>query len=129
MVDTLLVRFDVKHFFSIPASPVAELGSTIDDDVLTDHPFRQPGGGVMSLAQMTRPDIADASCAAKQINRAKLVRICRTNGNTRTALLHFHKREIARYFSRKELKKNFKQRTTRALNFLILYVDRRYYFI
>ena len=83
MVDTLLVRFDVKHFFNIPASPVAELGSTIDDDVLTDHPFRRPVGGVMWLAQMTRPDIADASWVAKQINRAKLVRICRTNGNAR----------------------------------------------
>ena len=63
MVDTLLVRFDVKHSFYIPASTGDELESTTDDDVVTDRPFRQPVGGMMWLARKTRPNIADASRA------------------------------------------------------------------
>ena len=46
-VDAMLVCFDVKHFFNIPAPPVAELGPTTEGDVVTDCPFRQAVGGVM----------------------------------------------------------------------------------
>ena len=46
-VDTLLACFDVKHSSNILPPPVAELGPTADDDVVTDCPFRQVLGGVM----------------------------------------------------------------------------------
>ena len=45
MVDALLARFDVKHYSSSPASPIAELGLTTD--VVTDRSFRQAVSGMM----------------------------------------------------------------------------------
>ena len=64
MVDTLLTRFDMMTCYpKIPVSPVTELGPTTDNDLVTDRPFRQAVGGVIWLAGMTRPDIADAARA------------------------------------------------------------------
>ena len=63
MVGPLLARFDVKHSSTIPVSPIAKLGPMADDDIVTDHSFRQMVGSVMWLLGMTRPDVADAARA------------------------------------------------------------------
>ena len=59
-VRTLLKRFGVIHRESTPASPTADLGPTLESDLVVDRPFRQAVGGLMWLAGMSRPDIADA---------------------------------------------------------------------
>ena len=63
MVDTLTKRFNVTAQSDTPASTVADLGPTTADDTLVECPFRQVVGGVMWLAGMTRPDIANAARA------------------------------------------------------------------
>ena len=61
--NILLAGFEVKRSSHIPASPAAKLGPTTDDYVVANRPFRQAVAGVMWLAGMTRPDIADAARA------------------------------------------------------------------
>ena len=61
MVDTLTKRFNVTAQSDTLASTVADLGPTTADDTLVECPFRQVVGGVMWLAGMTRPDIANAA--------------------------------------------------------------------
>ena len=61
MVVILLARFDVKHSFNIPTLPVARLGPTIDNGVVTDCPFRQELDSVIWQVGMMRPDIAGAA--------------------------------------------------------------------
>ena len=63
MIDTLTKSFNVTAQSDIPASTVADLGPTTADDAMVDCPFRQVVGGVMWLAGMTRPDIANAARA------------------------------------------------------------------
>ena len=63
IIETLLTRFDMKYFSSIPASDIAEIRPTTDADVVTGHPFRQTVGDVMRLASITRLLIADSARA------------------------------------------------------------------
>ena len=63
MIDTLTKRFHVTVQSDTPASTVADLGPTTADDMMVDCPFREVAGGVMWLAGMTRPDIANAARA------------------------------------------------------------------
>ena len=59
-VDALLKRFSIIARANTPTSPAAGLGQTTADDEVIDRPFRQAVGGVMWLAGMTRPDVANA---------------------------------------------------------------------
>ena len=58
--DTLLKRFDVQGFSDVPASVSAQLGPTTGADTRVKRPYRNAVGGLMWLATVTRPDIANA---------------------------------------------------------------------
>ena len=59
-IDTLTNRLNVTAQYDTPAFTVADLRPTTVDDTVVNCPFRQAVGGVMWLAGMTRPDIANA---------------------------------------------------------------------
>ena len=65
MIEIPTKRFNLTAQSDTPASTVADLGpTTADDTVVVDCPFRQQVvGGVMWLAGMTRPGIANAARA------------------------------------------------------------------
>ena len=63
MIDTLTKSFHVTTQSDTPASTVADLEPTTADDTIVDCPFGQVVGGVMWLAGMIRPDIANAAIA------------------------------------------------------------------
>ena len=63
MIDTPTKRCNVTTQLDTPASTIADLGPTTADDTMVECPFRQVVGGVMWLAGMTRPDIANAARA------------------------------------------------------------------
>ena len=63
MIDTLTKRFILTAQADTPASTVADLGPTTADDTMVEYPFKRRVGGVMWLAGMTRPDIANAARA------------------------------------------------------------------
>ena len=63
MIDTLINRSNVTPQSDTLASTVTDLEPTTVDDTVVDRPFRQAVGGVMWLAGMTRPDIANAARA------------------------------------------------------------------
>ena len=63
MIDTLTKRSNVTTQSDTPASNAADLGPTTAGDTMVDCPFRQAVCGVMWLAGMTRPDIANAARA------------------------------------------------------------------
>ena len=65
MIDTLTKRFHVTVQSDTPASTVADLGPTTADDTMVDCPCREVAGGVMWLAGMTRPYIANAARAVR----------------------------------------------------------------
>ena len=59
-VNTLLKRFNITARANTPASPASDPGQTTADEEMIDRPLRQAVGGVMWLAGMTRPDVANA---------------------------------------------------------------------
>ena len=63
MIDTLTKRFNVTAQSDTPTLTVADLGTTTADNTMVDCPVRQMVGGIMWLAGMTRPYIANAARA------------------------------------------------------------------
>ena len=61
MIDALTKHFNVSAQFYTPASTVADLEPTTASDTVMDCLFRQAVGGVIWLAGMTRPDIANTA--------------------------------------------------------------------
>ncbi|CAM9586154.1 unnamed protein product, partial [Sphacelaria rigidula] len=60
-VDTILKRVEVTEFSDIPASVSADLGPVKQGDEILDRPYRSAVGGLMWLAGVTRPDMANAA--------------------------------------------------------------------
>ncbi|CAM9241671.1 unnamed protein product, partial [Sphacelaria rigidula] len=60
-VDTMLKRFEVTEFSDIPASVFADLGPVKQGDKVLDRPYRSAVRGLIWLAGVTRPDIANAA--------------------------------------------------------------------
>ena len=58
--DTLMRRFEVKGYSEIPASTSVYLGPRTSEDTKVDRPYRNAVGGLMWLATVTRPDVANA---------------------------------------------------------------------
>ncbi|CAM9711803.1 unnamed protein product [Sphacelaria rigidula] len=58
--DTLLKRFEVRGYSEIPASVSANLGPTTGEDTVVNRPYRNAVGGLMWLATITGPDIANS---------------------------------------------------------------------
>ncbi|CAM9505654.1 unnamed protein product, partial [Sphacelaria rigidula] len=58
--DTLLKRLEVRGYSEIPASVSVKLGPTTGEDKKVDRPYRNAVGGLMWLATVTRPDIANS---------------------------------------------------------------------
>ncbi|CAM9528299.1 unnamed protein product, partial [Sphacelaria rigidula] len=57
----MLKRFEVTEFSDIPASVSADLGPVKQSDKVLDRTYRSAVGGLMRLAGVTRPDIANAA--------------------------------------------------------------------
>ena len=53
-------RFEVKGYSEIPASTSVYLGPRTSEDTKVDRPYRNAVGGLMWLATVTRPDLANA---------------------------------------------------------------------
>ena len=60
-IDTLLKRFDITNFSDIPAAVSVALGPVKEGEVIAARPYRNAVGGLMWLAQVTRPDIANVT--------------------------------------------------------------------
>ncbi|CAN0057850.1 unnamed protein product [Sphacelaria rigidula] len=60
-IDAMLKRFEVTDFSDIPTSVSADLGPVKQGDKVVDRPHRSAVGGLMWLAGVTRPDIANAA--------------------------------------------------------------------
>ncbi|CAN0036990.1 unnamed protein product [Sphacelaria rigidula] len=58
--DTLLKRFEVRGYSEIPASVSVKLGPTTGEDKTVVRPYRNALGGLMCLATVTRPDVANS---------------------------------------------------------------------
>ncbi|CAM9769820.1 unnamed protein product [Sphacelaria rigidula] len=60
-VDTILKHFEVTEFSDNSASVSVDLGQVKQGDKVLDRPYRSAVGGLMWLAGVTRPDIANAA--------------------------------------------------------------------
>ncbi|CAM9867548.1 unnamed protein product [Sphacelaria rigidula] len=62
-IDIMLKRFELTDLFDIPASVSADLGPVKQGDKVVDRPYRTAVavGGLMWLAGVIRPDIANAA--------------------------------------------------------------------
>ncbi|CAM9757375.1 unnamed protein product, partial [Sphacelaria rigidula] len=58
--DTLLKRFEVRGYKETPASVSVKLGPTTGEDKKVNRPYRNAVVGLMWLAIVTRPDIANS---------------------------------------------------------------------
>ena len=62
-IRSVINRFDVSKSSPIPATSSLDLRHVYDEDALTDVPFREIVRSLMWIANLTRPDIANAVLA------------------------------------------------------------------
>ena len=70
-IRSVLERFNICRTSSIPASPANNYRSVKEDVEAGDLPFREVVGGLMWIANQTRPDISNAVRAVARLSRAE----------------------------------------------------------